>query len=214
MYILIVNIGYAVLLINLILYGLGYSKNDKSFKIFTIYLIGTAVIQVASKVCKQIYNNNLFLSHFYFIGQFIVLYFFFKNLFVLQSQKKIADYVLLVGIVALTIQYALEPQVFFKFSMLEIFITSFLVLILASIHLYNMLTDKKVFYYCTIGILLYLFSSTVLFFVGNLTAFLSKEYQFLPWTLNAFLVIVYQLFILFEWKISYYKRETPIYHEN
>jgi hypothetical protein len=52
------------------------------------------------------------------------------------------------------------------------------------------------------------------FFVGNLTAILSSEYQFLPWTLNAILVVIYHVFILFEWRKIFYLKKTNINHEN
>jgi hypothetical protein len=210
----IINIGYALLLLNVGLYLKEYSKQEKAFKIFSIYLVFTVLIQVASKVVTNFGQENLFLSHFYFIGQFIALSLFFKSLFLSKKQKNICDWIMGSGLSILAVQYVLDPAVFFKFNLFEIFVTSFLILALASMHLYNLLTERKVFYYCTIGILLYLSGSTILFFVGNLTAVLSKEYRFLPWTLNATLIIVYHLFILFEWKKSFYLKQLTIKNGN
>ena len=68
-----------------------------------------------------------------------------------------------------------------------------------------MLTERKEYYYVTIGIVFYFLASTVLFLVGNLTIGLSKNYQFLTWTLNAFLYVVYLLFISYEWKKKFSK---------
>ncbi|NRS89125.1 hypothetical protein HNQ02_002047 [Flavobacterium sp. 7E] len=214
MNLLFVNIGYALLLMNTVLYFKGFSNQGKTFKIFTVYLLGTVLIQIASKTLLMLNNDNLFLSHFYFIGQFVMLSLFFKSLFKIKKQKLLANWILLIGIAVLAVQYSLSPNVFFRFNLFEIFLTSFLIIILAVVHLYNLLTEKKVFYYCTVGMLLYLFSSTVLFFVGNLSALLSKEYQLLPWTLNALLIIVYQLFILFEWKKSFYIKQSILKNEN
>ena len=201
-----INIGYILLLLNAVLYCTIFLKQEKSFKIFTIYLLATIFIQMASKVVSIVHGNNLFLSHFYFIGQFILLGLFFKNLYQSKIQKIAANWIILIGCFILVSQYVLQPEVFFKFNLFEIFFTSFLIILFAGIHLYNLLTEKKVFYYTTIGILLYLSGSTILFFVGNLTAVLSTEYKFLPWTLNALLIIVYHIFILFEWKKMFYKK--------
>ncbi|WP_225585437.1 hypothetical protein [Flavobacterium sp. MDT1-60] len=66
-----------------------------------------------------------------------------------------------------------------------------------------MLTDSKKYYYITVGIIIYLLASTVLFLVGNLTIGLSKEVRLISWNLNAFFVAVNQLFILYEWKVSF-----------
>ena len=68
-----------------------------------------------------------------------------------------------------------------------------------------MLSEKKEFHFITIGIIFYLFSSTILFLVGNLMEMLGDKYHFFPWTINAFLVILYHLFILYQWKVSCYK---------
>jgi hypothetical protein len=116
-----------------------------------------------------------------------------------------ANSLLLGGLTVIGIQYLIDPAAFFKFNKLEIVVTSFLIVILAVIHLYNMLSEKKEFYHATIGIIFYLFSSTVLFLVGNLMEMLGDKYHFFPWTINAFLVILYHLFILYEWKVSFYK---------
>ncbi|WP_264544758.1 MULTISPECIES: hypothetical protein [Flavobacterium] len=93
-----------------------------------------------------------------------------------------------------------------KFNLFEIFITSFLIVTYATFHLYNLLNEEKEFYYVNLGILIYLFGSTVLFLGGNLAAMLSSKYNDVPWILNAFLYIIYQLFILYEWKKSFSKK--------
>ena len=69
-----------------------------------------------------------------------------------------------------------------------------------------MLNEKKEFYYINMGIFMYLFGSTILFLVGNLTTVLSPKMSLITWILNAFLYIVYQLFILVEWKKSFSKK--------
>ncbi|WP_244285414.1 hypothetical protein [Flavobacterium araucananum] len=66
-----------------------------------------------------------------------------------------------------------------------------------------MLTDDKEYYYVTVGASSYLLVSTVLFLVGNLTIGLSDELKLMTWNLNAFFVVAYQLFILYEWMVSF-----------
>ena len=66
-----------------------------------------------------------------------------------------------------------------------------------------MLTGEKKFYFITVGLIIYLLASTVLFLVGNLTINLSSEFKLMSWNLNAFFVIVNQLFILYEWIVSF-----------
>ena len=207
MHLFIVYIGYVILFLNFILYSLGFFKNQIAYRIFTGYLFVTIGVQFGAYLCLHNFHiSNLFLSHFYFIGQFILLSLFYLQLVKDQFQKKMIKIGFILVLLTLAVQYGLKPELFLKFNLYEIFITSFLLIIYAAFHFYNMLDEKKEFYYINMGILLYLFGSTILFLVGNLTAKLSYSFGMITWTLNAFLIIVYQLFIMYEWKVSYYKR--------
>lgn len=200
-----VNLGYALLLLNFILYAIGYFKQGKAYKIFTGYIFVIVCIQIATYTCFRLYNNNLFLSHFYFIGQFIMLSLFYLKLVKGAFQKKVINIGFILVLATLATQYAMKPELFLKFNLYEIFITSFLLIIYATFHFYNMLDEKKEFYFINMGIIMYLFGSTILFLVGNLTTKFSAKFSFITWTLNAFLYAIYQLLILYEWKVSFSK---------
>lgn len=200
-------IGYFILLLNLILFFKSFSNQGKEYKIFTFYLGLVFLIQVLAEILIQQNTNNLFLSHFYFVGQFIVLSLFYFNLLnKVVVQRNIVKGGLIMGLLILAVQYLNDTNLFFKFNLVEIFITSFVLIIFATFHFYNLLNEKKEFYYVNIGILMYLFGSTVLFFVGNLMTTLSPEINTIPWILNSFLYIIYQVFILIEWKKSFSKK--------
>nr|WP_315179626.1 hypothetical protein [uncultured Flavobacterium sp.] len=207
MYYVLVNIGYLILFFNLILFIKGFDNQGKAYKIFTWYLGVVFTIQIISNIFMRMNTNNLFLSHFYFIGQFILLSFFYITVLKEEFQKKLVKAGLVIGLLALSIQYAYDTSLFFKFNLFEIFITSFLLIIYATIHFYNMLNEKKEFYYVNVGLLIYLLGSTILFLVGNLTAILSPKMSLFTWILNALLIIINQFFILIEWKKSFYKKE-------
>lgn len=207
MYYVLVNIGYLILFFNLILFIKGFANQGKAYKIFTWYLGVVFTIQIISNIFMRMNTNNLFLSHFYFIGQFILLSFFYITVLKEEFQKKLVKAGLVIGLLALSIQYAYDTSLFFKFNLFEIFITSFLLIIYATIHFYNILNEKKEFYYVNVGLLIYLLGSTILFLVGNLTAILSPKMSLFTWILNALLIIINQFFILIEWKKSFYKKE-------
>ena len=124
-----------------------------------------------------------------------------------KYQRKIIKLTLILVLSFLGIQYTIYPKLFFEFNLFEIFITSFSIIIFSAFHFYNMLNEKKEFYYINMGILLYLFGSTILFLVGNLTVTLSREFTKIPWILNALFYVFYQLFVLYEWKKSFSKKE-------
>jgi hypothetical protein len=200
------NIGYLILLLNLILFLKGARNEGKAYKIFTCYLGVIFVVQIVSMIMMKNHINNLFLSHFYFIGQFLVLSLFYINILKERFQKKVVKFGLFLGLIALGIQYAVDVSLFLKFNLFEIFITSFLLILYATFHFYNMLNEKKEFYYINMGVLIYLFGSTILFLVGNLTIVLSPKMNKITWILNSILYIVYQVFILVEWKKTFSKR--------
>ena len=210
MYYPLVYIGELVLLLNLILFLIVFPKQGKAFRIFTGYLALIFTIEVVSGTLKKLGIHNLFLSHFYFIGQFIILSFFYHTILKNARQQKIVKIGVAVGLLAIAIQYAFDPSLFFKFNLFEIFVTALLLIIFATFNFYNMLNEKKEFYYINMGLLFYLFGSTVLFFVGNLTANLSVKWSYFTWSLNAFLVIVNQLFILLEWYKSFSKKKIQV----
>lgn len=199
----VANIGYVLLVLNLILFCMGFLKNGKAYKIFTLYLIVIFIIQMIVNVFSYLNYNNLYLSHFYFILQFILLSFFYLEILKKGFQKKTVQIALLVCPLVLILQYSLNTGVFFKFNLFEIFITSFLIIIYSTFYLYNMLNEKKEFYAINIGILIYLFGSTVLFLVGNIMTKLNNTLNEYTWVLNSGLYVIYQLFILYEWKVSF-----------
>jgi hypothetical protein len=203
---LFANIGYFFLVINLLLFLKEYKSKDKSYKIFTFYIGAIVLVQIVSVIYSSQNINNLFLSHFYFIGQFVLLSLFFETLLKEKYQKKVVKAGLILGLLVLGIQYGLDPSLFLKFNLFEIFITSFLLIIYATFHFYNMLNEKKEFYYINMGILLYLFGSTILFLAGNISIKLGPKFTKIPWILNSFLYIIYQVFILVEWKKSFSKK--------
>jgi hypothetical protein len=200
------DIGYFILLINVILFIKGFSNNGKAFKIFTIYSVLIFIIQIIVNVLNYLKINNLFLSHFYFIFQFFLLSFFYLTILKVNFQKTTIKLLLILCPLILVIQYLMDPNLFFEFNLFEIFITSFPIIIYSTYYLYNLLNEKKDFYYINLGILIYLFGSTVLFLVGNLVAKLDNNLNDIPWILNSALYIMYQLFILVEWKNNFSKK--------
>ncbi|MCL9807195.1 hypothetical protein NAT51_16800 [Flavobacterium amniphilum] len=197
------NLGYIILLINTVIFLMGFSKWGKAYKIFAFYLFVMFLIQITVGTLQYMRIDNLFLSHFYFILQFILLSFFYLNLGLNGVQKKIIQLGFVFCLLTLSVQYALDFSLFLKFNLFEIFITSFLIILYGTFQLYNLLNEKKEFYYINLGILIYLFGSTVLFLVGNLATKMATEFNDIPWILNALLYVVYQIFILYEWKKSF-----------
>lgn len=150
--------------------------------------------------------NNLFAVSIFFIGQMILLGLFYNSLSQIKSQKTFIKISLLIAILVLVAQFVMDSSQFLKFNLFEITLTSLLIVVFALLHFYNMLTESKEFYYVSVGIIIYLLASTVLFLIGNLSLGLSNDVKYLTWKVNAFLLVVYQLFILYDWMKSFSKK--------
>jgi hypothetical protein len=195
--------GYLILMINLILYSFSFFRSKKANVFFVCYLAFAFIMQFIMEVMYYLHMNNLFAVNIFFIGQMIFLGLFYKSILKSKKQKRLVKYSLITVLLILTFQLILDYKEFLKFNLLGITITSLLIVVFALFHFYNMLTDEKEYYYLNIGILFYLFSSTILYLVGNLTSGLSDDVKYLSWNLNAILILAYYLFILFEWKTRY-----------
>jgi len=203
----IIYIGYLLLGINFILFAIKLNKKmPRFFFVFTIYLLVMIIIQAYTSYLKSIHQNNLFLSHFYFILQFLLLSIFYLEIVNNDFQKKIIKIAVPSCLIILGVQYYFNTDLFYKFNLFEIFITSFLIIIFSMFHFYNILNEKKKYYYINTGILLYLFGSTVLFISGNLISKLDLAPSKIVWILNSVLYIVYQVFILIEWREIFIKK--------
>lgn len=193
-------IGYLLLGTNFILFLLGLKKFvSRSYFIFTFYLSVIIIIQFFTAFFKRNGINNLFLSHLYFIFQFVILGLFYLSILKNSVQKKIIKYSLLICPAVLIVQYILDVGLFLKFNLLEIFLTSFLLIIFSMFHFYNILNERKTYYFINMGILIYLFGSTVVFLSGNIIIVLNSSAGKVIWGLNSVLYAIYQVLIMIEW---------------
>lgn len=205
---LLIYSSYLILLINLILYSYSFFRKEKANVFFVSYLAFSTLIQFSMEIIYHLKLNNLFLVNIFFVGQMILLGLFYNSLFQLKAQKIFVKATLIIALLILGIQFIMDSNQFLKFNLFEITLTSLLIVVFALLHFYNMLTENKRYYYVSIGIVFYLLASTVLFLIGNLSTGLSTDLKYLSWQLNAFLLIVYYLFILYEWKVSFLKKES------
>lgn len=197
--------AYLILFVNLLLYTYSFFRKKKANVFFVSYIAFIFMMQFSMEVMYHLHKSNLFLANIFIIGQLILLGLFYNSMFALNNQRKFVMISLAGALLILSIQFIIDWSQFLRFNLFAIALTSLLVVIYALIHFYNILTEAKSYYYVSIGIVFYLLGSTVLYFIGNLTHDLSNEFKFLSWELNAFLIAVYYLFILYEWKKSFSK---------
>lgn len=190
--------GIFLLFINLLISLTLFRYVGKALRIFTFYQAVVLVIQIYSSILSTQGQNNLFLSHYYFIGQFLFLSAFYFVILKKGVQRRTIIAFLPAVLLTLAIQYTLTENLYVAFNYLEIFVTSLPIAIYSSFHFYNLLdTEKRRFYHINMGIITYLLGSTVIFLSGNLiNIVISESGNKMVWNLNSLLYIGYQLLVM------------------
>lgn len=186
-----------------------YKNNNKTFKIYTIYLGAISLCEISSTISKCFVKNNLIIAHCDTILQFILISLFFASMFTSEVHKKILYFFLVVLPLFLMTRFAISPELLFKYDNIETFSTSMFLIVYAALHLYNILNREKKFFYVTVGLLIYLVGSTTIVLTGNLLIALNdmKLYNKI-WLFNILFYLAYQIFVIFEWYKNYRQKPT------
>lgn len=191
-----------------LLYFIGFFRNGKAYKIFTIYITSVLIIDfISSKLWKWFGIYNIFTSHFYDLFQFVILSYFYAALLKTKQQLYIVYSLIIILPIYLLSRYVFNPKMFFEYSLLEMYLATIPIIIYGTMHLYNNLNEKKEFQYANIGILLYLFCSTFIFLLFELKNVLKIE-SFDNFLLNINIVLQFVKFGFFfmQWKEIYFKK--------
>jgi hypothetical protein len=206
----LIYLVYVLLFLNLIFYSISFFRKEKANVFFVWYIVSSCIMQFSMEVLYRLAIHNLIVVNTFFIIQFILLGLFFKSLFTNKKQIMYVQYSMYLGLFLIACQYVYDYNLLFDFNLFAISLTSLLLVCYALMHLYNQLATEKVYYFITIGIIIYMLPSTVLYLIGNLTENLSEDFKYISWQLNACLVIVQQVLYLYECKVSFLKKEATL----
>ena len=205
--------GYLFLAINLFLFSISFRKqNSKAYRVIVYYLLLTLIIQLLSAMIaysnKTINNgDNLFLSHFYFIGQFILLSLFYFHLLKMKILKKTLLLITLGVTFLLCYIFIDNHNIFFQFSLTEIVACSLPIVLYSLFYFFESFgVENKKYLILNSGIFIYLLCSTLIFSSGNLINGISNLLTAkMVWTINVSLYLVYQTLIFIEWYKNFRK---------
>ena len=191
-----------LLLVNVILFLSKYRKfKSDVYTIVAIYLLGLFCVEFFCNIIGYLNPGaNFFLSHYYFNTQFLLLSIFFYKLFNQPKLKKIVVVNFIIVFTIIITTYIHDPTLYWKFNLFEIVATSLLLIIYALIHIYNLLGETKQYFYLTIGLVIYLLCSCMIYLSGNYELVFIKDPYIDIWVFNSIFYIVYQLLIYVEWK--------------
>lgn len=195
--------GYCILLaLNSVLYSilnLRQSKNKKKgTAIISIYLWSMLIIQVASDLASYISYNNLYFSHIYFYTQFFLIgIFYFQVLTSVRQRRFILSYIIFTTLL-LIIQYLVVPDLLFRFSLVEVFFTNYLLVCCALMYHYNLLSAKseRKFSIFNFGILTYSVLSLSFFLFGNVMSKINIDISIYVWLIHSIVLVFFHVMIL------------------
>lgn len=200
----IADLGNIVLAINVFLFFISYRKKTVAFKIIACYLLYILVIQLRMSYLNSLKENNLNYVHFYFIGQFLFLSFFFITTFKNKLLSNGIKIYLFTTITSLSIYYYCFPETFYEHNIIEVLLTSIPLIIYSFIFLIKKIDDSnKEFIYLNSGLFIYILCSTLIFIAGKL----ESDIKNIIWLFNASLYIIYQLLITLEWYKNFKSRK-------
>ena len=186
-----------------IIYSVSFVRNNKAYRIFVIYLLLIALIQIGAYYVGRgkLHKSNLYYSHYYYITQFLLLSIFYLELLKWKWVKLISGLIVLF----LIYQYIDDPSIYYKYNSIGMIITNIALVVYSIFYLYRTLSVKGEFIIANIGILIYLISSTLIFASGNLGLEFSQQTFYLLVNTNRVLYLVFLILILIEWYLNYRK---------
>ncbi len=196
-------VGLFFLLVNSILFYRTRKNKDVLYRIITFYLILLFVQELCCNIIGfSAPGSNFFLSHYYFIFQFIGLSMFFYTLFSSVILKRVILFFLIVVLISLSVQYYKRPGLYWEFNLFEIGSTSLLLIIYSLIFLIkNFKSERHNYLYFCNGLVIYLASSLSIFLSGNTDSVIFTEPFVLDlWFFNSLFYILYQFLIFKEWR--------------
>ena len=206
-------IGLFLLFINSVLFFSYRKDRDIVYKYIMYYLMIQFVVELCCNVIGILYpNENFFLSHYYFVIQFIMLSLFFHQVFKNKLLKKIAHINLAIVLLILSFQYYKTPSLYWKFNNFEIGVTSILLIFYSIVYFYENLKESYKYHFFCFGLTFYLMSSCLIFLSGNTQLVFMNEPVYLDiWIFNSLFFILFQILIYKEWKFLVKKSLVQYY---
>lgn len=201
------DIAVILLVLAFVLFMTKFKKNEITYKIFTIYLGIISVCEISSRIAMKFVKNNLPIGHFDNVAQFVLLSYFFYTMMKTNSQRKILIFISVMITIVIVGRFVFDPSLLFVYNNLETFSTAMVLIIYSAVHLYNLLNQKKKFYYITTGLLIYLVGSTTLQLTRNIFVVFDNIIFFKKiMTFNNLFYLSFQIFVLYDWFINFYKK--------
>lgn len=192
-------ISKGLLLLSILIHLFHLVKKGGHYIVFSVYLLFIFILEVYFHILRNRDISNIFLTHYYFIGQALILSVFYKKLLISKQTKKIQWLLNLILYGVLILNIVFGNYRYTLFDHVEVIITNLTVIVNILLYLYDHIDKPKVYYISTAALLVYTISSTTVFLSGNLLLSMNKPgYTRYIWTINIILFLLLQASILYE----------------
>lgn len=204
MHTFITDLCYFFLLVNSILFTYSFIRNYTS-KVLLYLFLYTAVMMLNQLVIGYLRSNgvnNLWLSHVYFLVQFVTISLAFRQLQTNLFIRKLNSVLLITIPVTVGAILAITPGAFKNFNIPETLLCSIPLIAYCVHHLIQAIdgNQSKLILF-SIGLFVYLVSSTLVFVSAKIIVddYLGQGFITQLWIINNIIYLSYQILIVIEW---------------
>lgn len=193
---------FTLLGLNTLLFSFQWRSASPQGKIVSLYLWSMFVIQLVSYLVALHTQNNLYLSHLFFCTQFVLLGVFYYRVLAQDAQRRFIVWYLSGAGLLLAGQYALDPQLLFRYNLLEVFLTNYFLVFCSLMYQYNSLSrmQNDGFSLFNWAVLVYSTLSLSFFLFGNVMAEIEINFSIPAWLINNCILVLFHLAVLLQWK--------------
>lgn len=193
--------AFFFLIRNFVLFYKYRKGQDTTYKIMTVFLGLDALNELACNVYGTLFpGENLIITHSHYQLQFLFCSMVFYSLIKSHFRKVIVLVTILFYAFVLYHCYQ-DATIIFTINIYEIFLISAILIIYALYYLYYLIDRKENYINFTIGLIMYLLCSSIVFFYGVEEIVICEKPFVDIWVFSSIFLIIYQLLIYRDWKI-------------
>jgi hypothetical protein len=193
--------GLVLLAFNAIRFTLFNHQNEQT-RTLRLYLIASTIEGISCFILFFMFpNENFFINHIFFNVQLLFLGLFYYNLLSNKKEKLYVKYSSAIVFLISLLYYIINPASFWQFNLFEIIGVSSLLISYALIHIYNTMGENKIYFYFSLGLIMYFLCSCIIYLTGSLTLVFCQDPYIDHWIIKDIFFIVYQLLIIKEYSV-------------
>ncbi len=194
-----------------VLYLIGFRNKSKTYKIFSLFLIGDVVLNfISDELYKWFRIYNHFFINIIFLFQFGFLSLFYSYSFDNKKWRNVVEVLLIIVSSYLIIKYSIFSDTFFVLHYQDIYLTIFPIIVYGVVYLYNEYDKPQELYYANLGILIHFIMNFFCYISWPLQSISIKENYleefntFVVYQLRTFsqiISVIYAMILLYQLKI-------------